>query len=431
MTKPLYPLSERDLDRADIIQRFIRHETTRRHTASLLDCTERHVARLARAVERRGPQALAHHARGRPSNHALSLEERALLTDTLQTSYTDFGPALATEYLSNDHGITRDPKTIRQIMIAADLWQPKKQRKNAGPHRTWRQRRSAFGELEQFDGSYHDWFEGRGGISEACLLASIDDATGQITRAEFAPHEGVFPVMNFWDKYFKTHGKPRAIYLDKFSTYKMNSAVAQENPDLQTQFQRAMATLQIEPIFANSPQAKGRVERLFQTLQDRLPKALRLQGISTVAEANEFLATTFIPSFNQKFAVTPASPANLHRPLTPAEQTALPSILSRHEARTIQNDFTIVWRKQWFQLTPHQPATVCRRDVLTVEEHRDGTVHFRLRGKELNYVVLPERPGKVAHPVVIAKTAPSTWKPAPDHPWRHRPILGTSGKVTF
>jgi hypothetical protein len=226
--------------------------------------------------------------------------------------------------------------------------------------------------------------------------------------------------MSFWLQYLKTHGKPRAIYLDKFSTYKMNSAVAKENPDLKTQFQRAMETLQIEPIFANSPQAKGRVERLFQTLQDRLPKALRLAGISTVAEANVFLATTFIPFFNQKFAVHPTSDTNLHRPLTEKETIALPSILSRHEARTVRNDFTIAWKTLWYQLTEQQSVTVCRQDVVTVEEHFDGIVHLRLRGKELNYVVLPERPKKVHHPVVIAKTAPSTWKPAPDHPWRHR-----------
>lgn len=422
MSTPLYSLSERELDRLDLIQQFIRKEITRRHAASLLDCTERHVMRLARAVEQYGPQALAHKSRGRPSNNAASPEERALLTEMLTTSYPDFGPTLATEHLRDDHGILRDPKTIRQIMIGADLWKPKKKQKNAQPHRTWRQRRSAFGELEQFDGSYHDWFEGRGGIDEACLLASIDDAAGQITRAVFAPHEGVFPVLDFWNKYLKTHGKPRAIYLDKFSTYKMNSAVAKENPDLKTQFERAMTTLEIEPIFANSPQAKGRVERLFQTLQDRLIKALRLQGISTIDEANEFLATTFVPAFNQKFAVTPVSAANLHRPLTGKEIAALPSILSRHEARTIQNDFTIAWQKSWLQLTEHQPVTVCRRDVLTVEERLDHTIHLRLRGKELNYVVLPERPKKIHHPVVIAKTAPSSWKPAPDHPWRHRSI---------
>lgn len=422
MPIPLYPLSERDLDRLNLIQQFIRKEITRRHAASLLHCTERHVPRLARAVERYGPQALTHKSRGRPSNNRLAHEERELISGLITEQYPDFGPTLATEHLRDNHHITRDPKTIRQIMVRVDLWKPKKRQKNSGPHRTWRQRRSAFGELEQFDGSYHDWFEGRGGISEACLLASIDDATGQITKAEFAPHEGVFPVFSFWQEYLQTHGKPRAIYLDKFSTYKMNSAVAKENPDLKTQFQRAMETLQIEPIFANSPQAKGRVERLFQTLQDRLVKALRLQGISTIAEANEFLATTFIPFFNQKFAVIPTSNVDLHRPLTEKEIVTLPSILSRQEARTIQNDFTIAWQKQWLQLTEYQPVTVCRRDVLTVEEHIDGTIHLRLRGQELDYVVLSERPKKIHHPVVIAKTAPSTWKPAPDHPWRHRPI---------
>lgn len=414
--------SPKEVIRLDSIQRFIDHEITRVHAAKLIGITSRQVQRLAKAFRDQGPSTLTHGHVGRTSNNAVSEDEREVIKNLLIENYHDFGPTLATEHLHDDHGVVRHPTTIRQIMIEMALWKPKKNQKNAGPHRTWRQRRSAFGELEQFDGSYHDWFEGRGGIDEACLLAAIDDATGRITKAEFAPHEGVFPVFAFWQEYLKTHGKPRAIYLDKFSTYKMNSAVARENPDLKTQFQRAMETLQIEPIFANSPQAKGRVERLFQTLQDRLPKALRLAGISTVAEANKFLEETFIPFFNQKFAVVPTSDANLHWPLTEKETLALPSILSRHESRTIQNDFTIAWQKQWLQLTPHQPVTVCRRDVVTVEEHLDRTIHLRLRGKELNYVVLPERPKKIKSPVVIAKTAPATWKPAPGHPWRHRPI---------
>ena len=199
---------------------------------------------------------------------------------------------------------------------------------------------------------------------------------------------------------------PRSIYLDRLSTYKMTQAVAVENHDLKTQFQRAMEELRCEPIFAHSPQAKGRVERLFGTLQDRLIKELRLAGISTIADANRFLADVFLPKFNARFAVAPASPANLHRSLTARERNALDAIFSRQETRVVRNDWTLSFRNRWYQLTLHQPVTVCRKDTVTVEERNDGTVRFRLRGKYLNATLLPARPTKVSDlPWVLAKTA--------------------------
>ena len=216
------------------------------------------------------------------------------------------------------------------------------------------------------------------------------------------------------------NGKPRQIYLDKFSTYKMNSATAKDNPDLKTQFQRAMSELHIEPLFANSPQAKGRVERLFDTLQDRLVKELRLAHVSTVPEANIFLKETFMPAFNGKFAVEPVSSANLHQMLTEKEKKALASIFSRQETRIVQNDFTFSFQNRWHQLTENQLATICKKDEVTVEEHLDHIIHVRLRGKELNYVILPKRPSKVHVPFIIAKSAPEPMKPRANHPWRKR-----------
>ena len=254
---------------------------------------------------------------------------------------------------------------------------------------------------------------------EACLLATIDDATGRIVKAEFAPHEGVFPVFAFWKAYLEAHGKPRSIYLDRFSTYKMNGAVAKDNPDLKTQFQRAMEALHVDPLFALSPQAKGRIERLFDTLQDRLVKELRLGGISSVEAANRFLEHRFIHAFNTKFAVVPASSVDMHQKLTMKEQAALPSIFSRQEARTIQNDFTFSFKNQWYQLTEQQPATVCKKDIVTIEEHLDHALHVRLRGKTLNVIMLPERPKTSRVPFVIAQTA-LPHKPPADHPWRRR-----------
>jgi transposase-like protein len=320
----------------------------------------------------------------------------------LHRHYYDYGPTFASEKLATSHRLKRDPKTIRQIMIEQKLWQPKK-KKNGSEYRAWRQRKANYGEMVQFDGSYEHWFENR--APQCCLLAAIDDATGRIIRAKFNQHEGVFPVFDFWLEYLEKHGKPRSIYLDKFSTYKMNQRVALENHDLKTQFERATAQLQIETISAHSPQAKGRVERLFGTLQDRLIKELRLSNISTLAAANEFLAKVFIPQFNTKFSVKPLSETNLHGQLALTERKQLKSIFSRQTERTIQNDFTLSFKNQWYQLTKEQPATVCKKDKIIVEEHIDGCIQIRLRGKYLNYQLLPVRPQKQVQPWVLAATA--------------------------
>lgn len=412
-------MSKKDIDRLDVLRRLIRKEIKRFQAATFLKLTARHVTRLKQAVIADGVSALIHKQRGKPSHNRLPEQERAKITILLKEKYPDFGPTFAAEKLRELHKIDHDPKTVRAIQIKEGLWKPRRS-KTKDEHRSWRQRRSAFGEMIQFDGSYHDWFEGRDGTSESCLLAAIDDATGKIVELEFALHEGVFPVFAFWKRYLEGYGKPRQIYMDKFSTYKMNSRAAKDNPDLKTQFERAMIALHIEPLFAQSPQAKGRVERLFDTLQDRLVKELRLANITTVEDANRFLREQFISWFNNKFAVEPASSSDLHQTLTEKEKNNLPSVFSRQEKRTVQNDFTFAFQKQWYQLTKQQPATICKKDEIMVEEHLDRTIHIRLRGKELNYAILPERPRKVTVPFVIAQSAPQPMKPRADHPWRQR-----------
>lgn len=417
MINQLLTMSKKDIDRHDVLKRLIRKEIKRYHAASLLHLTVRHITRLKQAVIARGAKALIHKQRGEPSHHRLREKERTKIVDLLKEKYNDFGPTFAAEKLREIHKINHDPKTIRAIQMKEGLWKPR-QAKKKDSHRSWRPRRAAFGEMLQFDGSYHDWFEGRGGMKETCLLATIDDATSRVVAAQFALHEGVFPVFAFWKQYIENHGKPRSIYLDKFSTYKMNSVVAKDNPDLKTQFQRAMDALHIEPIFAHSPQAKGRIERLFETFQDRLIKELRLAKIVTVDEANIFLTETFLPSFDEKFSVIPTSASDLHQILTEKEKNKLPSIFSRQETRIVQSDFTFSFQNQWYQLTEDQPVTVCKKDEVTIEEHLDHTIHVRLRGKELAYTLLPERPKKVSHPFVIAKSVPVPHKPKADHPWR-------------
>lgn len=242
-------------------------------------------------------------------------------------------------------------------------------------------------------------------------------------QSQVAIHEDVFPVFNFWQEYLLSHGKPRAIYFDTFSTYNQNQTVAKGNPDTLTQFQRAMEELRVEVIPANSPQAKGRVERLFGTLQDRLIKELRLEKISTMDRGNEFLEKVFIPNFNQKFSVKPALKSNLHDPLSCKEQKSLPSVFSRQNKRTVQNDFTLSFKNQWYQLTENQTATVCKKDIAIVEKRLDNAIWVHLNSRYLNYTILPQRPAKLEQKRksklwVLPATIKTPYRPAQNHPWR-------------
>jgi len=407
----------KEINRYAIIKKLINKEINGTHAAELLKLTIRHVRRLKSKSKEQGPKAFIHGNRGKPSNHRIPEQEKERIIKLLHKRYPDFKPGFASEKLAERQGITRDPETIRQIMIEQDLWKPRKKKQKE--YRSWRQRKACYGEMEQFDGSYEYWLEDRGPY--CCLLASIDDATGIPTKAEFAKDEGVFPVFTFWKEYLKEHGKPYAIYVDKFSTYKMSQRAAQENHDTLTQFQRAMNELHIEPITAHSCQAKGRIERLFNTLQDRLIKELRLAAISTIEQANKFLKEVFLPGYKEKYAVEPRSKANLHKPLSQKERTNLDAIFSRHYTRTMRNDFTISFNKQWHQLSKDQPATIYKGDKIIVEERLDNTIHFRLRGKYLHYKLLPERPKKIPAPQCIAaNTKRPDYIPPIDHPWRER-----------
>jgi transposase len=411
-------MTNKEIDRHSIIKKLLNKEINGASAANLLKLSVRQIKRLKARVKQFGPKALIHAGRGKPGNRRIPDKEREQIAEILKQKYPDFKPTFATEKLFENHDIKRDPKTIRAIMIEENLWSPRKKKKPE--YHAWRKRKSCYGEMLQFDGSYHRWVEDRGG--EWCLLAAIDDATGIPVKAKFDTDEGVFPVFKFWKEYAEIHGKPHSIYLDKFSTYKMSQRVAVENHETQTQFQRAMNQLGIEPITAHSPQAKGRIERLFNTFQDRLVKELRLKNISTIAEANRFLEEKFLPDYKTKYAVEPESKANLHQLLTQKERNKLYSIFSRQSTRVVRNDFTVSFNSQWHQLTKEQSSTVKKQDTILVEEWLDGTIHFSIRDKYLNTKVITERPQKQkTNWVIPAKKRDYT--PAANHPWRHQFIL--------
>ncbi len=336
----------------------------------------------------------------------------------IKGKYSDFGPTFAQEKLEEIHDIKIGTEILRQIMILENLWKPKPRKKSKRKH-FWRARKEYFGQMEQFDGCYHKWFEKRN--DECCLLLSVDDAMGKITYAKFDINESIKAVFKFWLGYFGRNGLPVSIYLDKFSAYKVNHKNAVDNKDLITQFQRTMNQVGIKSITAHSPEAKGRVERMFDTLQDRLVKELRLAGISTIEEANKFLET-YIPKFNAKFSVTPQKKKDLHRDINKQLREKLPQIFSVQSERVVHNDYTIMFKNQYFQLDETQPTTVYKKDAAIIEEHLDDNVKINLKGHYLNYIVLPERPKKQIDIKLSALTRrkQSDWKPPADHPWRRQ-----------
>lgn len=337
----------------------------------------------------------------------------------IKNDYPDFGPTIVWEKLQAVHNIVISDETVRAIMVRNDIWHSRK--RNRGEYFSWRDRRSSYGELIQFDGSYHDWFEGRNpGLPEACLLAAIDDATGKITAATFGENESVTAVFAFWLEYIRRNGIPAEIYLDKFSTYKINHPKAVDNMEVMTQFKRAMGQLGTKLIFANTPQAKGRVERLFQTLQDRLVKEMRLVNIDTIESANIYLKDTFVPWYNERYAVVPKSNSDCHRSLDVSTGQRLKSIFAKHYVRGINNDFTVRYRGSYYQLKEIQPTTVFKTDKVIIEERLNGTIKINYKNHYLNFRLLPDKPPRIKSTPCVLTEHKSTWIPPKDHPWRQR-----------
>lgn len=405
----------------NVITKVLKKEIKPGLAAKLLGISTRQVRRLKISVREYGVSATVHKLKGKPGNHHIDLMVKKKALTAIKATYSDFKPTFATEKLKENHSIRVSYGTTRLWMIEEGLWKPRKQK--AINYKSWRPRKDYFGEMQQFDGSYHLWFEDRlldenGALLEVCLLASVDDATGKISKATFAANEGVIAVFTFWKEYILQHGKPLSIYLDKFSTYKINHKAAVDNSDLVTQFQRAMQALGIQLITAHSPEAKGRVERLFQTLQDRLVKEMRLANINTPTQANIFLENVFLPAFNNKFSVITTKEGDVHKPLSETDRNNLVSIFSIQSTRRVNNDFTIQFKNNWYQLAEIQPTTVRPKEVITVEERLDGTIHFSLQNFYLNYTVLPEKPKKINKQPIILTRHKLNWKPPANHPWR-------------
>ena len=421
MIQELITMTQKELSRYEIIKGLIKGDINGGEAAKQLGLSVRQTKRIKVRVTREDSRGVIHKNRGKPSNHIINPDILNQAKIHIKKNYHDFGPTFASEKLEENHNIKISNEKLRQLMIEWKLWKVKSRKRNK-EYRRWRPRKEQYGEMLQFDGSYHKWFENR--ALECCLLASIDDATGKITKLKFVDWEGVKPAFVFWKEYATTYGKPVNIYLDRHSTYKQNAKSLFDDPKALTQFQRAMKDLDINIIHAYSPQAKGRAERLFGTLQDRLIKELRLANIATKEETNTFCDKIFIPKFNAKFSVLPQKKGNLHRVLTKLDIKNLERTFSIQNTRIVSNDFTVKFQGKWFQLAKQQPILVLRKDKVLIEERINGTIFISLRDKYLDYKILPERPKKIKEMrklTALAKAKPA-WKPPVDHPWR-RPFV--------
>ncbi len=419
-------LNERERDRLKVLHEVQEGHLQQLEAAQRLRLTDRHVRRLLARLRAEGDRGLVHRLRGRPSNRKIpeAIEQRGL-RQLRQPRYAGFGPTLAAEHLAR-HGLRVSRETLRRWMSQAGLWQPRRPRRK--PVHVWRPRRAAFGELVMMDSSPYAWLEDRGPAGQ--LIALIDDATSRVW-GRLVRHDSSEENLRTLGGWLERHGRPRALYTDQNSLF-VTSRPAQWPEQLRdeparTQFGRALAELGIEWIGAHSPQAKGRIERLFGTLQDRLVKEMRLAEIATLEDANRFLEITFWPFWEQRFTVQPASSSNAHRGLERTHR--LQQILSVRVVRTVAADHTVKWDGRCWGVPREQVCAGLRGARAEIERRLDGTHWLRFRGRYLALHPCPAAPRPASpsglRPAGLAdqKPKPQTkiktkYSPPPDHPWR-------------
>ncbi len=414
-------MSQQELSRLEVIQRVSSKRLTQREAAGLLHLSVRQVKRLLRAYRQRGARALQSKRRGQRSNNRLPEELVSQVSQLLRSRYYDFGPTLAQEKLTEEHGLRLSRESVRHLMISSGLWRPRRARR-AVIHGL-RERRARYGELVQIDGSPHDWFEGR--APRATLLVFVNDATSRLMHLSFVECETTFNYFAAVRAYIQQYGKPRALYSDKFGVFRVNIPNALTGTGL-TQFGRAMKELSIELICAHSPQAKGRVERANQTLQDRLVKELRLRSIGSSEEAKAYLPE-FITDYNSRFALSPRSREDAHRPLSPKED--LDRILSLVERRTLSKNLTVSYNNRVYQISTKRPLYTMRGAAVEVRETSTGEITIEYKGKALAYHVCSEqerRQAQVTPTKLLDQRLAETkakprrkYHPPMTHPWRY------------
>ncbi|MDD9908717.1 MAG: ISNCY family transposase [Ahrensia sp.] len=377
-------MSECELGRLKVIEDIEAQRLSVVQGAELAGVSRRQMTRLVRAFRDNGASGLISKKRGKPSNHRHTNGFRDYVLELVRQNYADFGPTLALEKLEAHHDVSVAKETLRKWMIEAGIWQTRKERRS----RVYqpRNRRDCFGELIQIDGSHHWWFEDRG--PKSALLVYGDDATSKLVHLRFAESENAFDYFHATKDYLGEYGKPLAFYSDKHAVFRTTHASNKDATTGLTQFGRALSELNIDIICANSPQAKGRVERANKTLQDRLVKELRLRGIDTIEDANSF-APAFMESFNTRFAKPARNPKNVHRPLAPHDD--LDGAACVKSQRTVSNSLTVIYNRVLFILERNQVSErLCRKKV-TVCDYLDGRLEIRHGNDVLPYTTFDKQ----------------------------------------
>jgi transposase len=406
--KDIVTMSQMELRRVSIINKVIDKLITQLEASKILELSTRQIQRITKRVSKEGDKGVIHRSRGKPSTRAFPEKTKDKILKLCKTKYEGFNPLFASEKLFEIERIRVSRETLRGWFKEKDI--PYKTRKKR-PHRAWRERRHFFGQMEQVDGSHHDWFEGRG--PKCVLMGYIDDANSNVF-ARFHDYEGTFPFMDSFKRYIRKYGLPYSIYLDKHTTYKSTAKPSIEdelnNRESQSQVQRALSELGVEAIYANSPQAKGRVERLFRTFQDRLIKEMRLKGIKSVKDANKFLQY-YLPIYNRRFKVEAIEKGDLHRPLP--KGIDLDKILCRKTKRGLNKDSTVAHDKKLYLVLDK----IYTKNVF-VEERINGKMLITHKGKSLKYKEIARRPKKKEEKpkYIFTMVRKERARPPMDHP---------------
>lgn len=422
MSKEIISMSLKELDRLQIIRDSVSRQITQEQAADRIGISIRQVKRLVQRYRIEGPQGLISRRRGQRPNNAFTSEFRTLVISLVRDKYPDFGPTFACEKLREIHGLALSAETLRKWMVEEGLWRERR-RKIARIYQR-RQRRPCYGELIQFDGSPHDWFEERG--PRCTLIVFIDDATSALMALRFAPAETTRAYMETLRDYLDKYGRPLALYSDRHSIFRVN------NPEREgelTQFTRAIKTLGIEPIHANSPQAKGRVERANQTLQDRLVKELRLRNISDIESANLWLSE-FVKDYNSRFASIPRENGNAHREILHSPEE-LNYILCYQSRRVLSKNLTFQYKTSAYQIRSEGQGYRLRHAIVTVCENFNGEITVLYESRPLGYEKYVDGPEPI--PLDDEKSVHERVdnarfdlrskyyvKPAADYPWMTR-----------
>lgn len=391
-------LTQKQRDWLKVLHEVQQGHLTQAAGGEQLGVSERWVREMVRRLRKRGDRAVVHGLSGKRSKRRIgqSVQQRAVRL--YQREYADFGPTLAAEYLAEQHGLEVSKETLRKWLVEAGAW--KAEPRQVKQVHVWRPRRSCRGELVQWDTSIHDWLEGRS-AGQVKLIAMIDDASNELF-ARFVREDSTAEHMQVLWKYLERYGRPQAFYTDKAGLFRVNAkrpAYGEEAgpQDGETQIGRALRELGIELIHAHSPQAKGRVERCFGTLQDRLVKGLRKARASSLEAANQYLEQTFLPQWKKRFCPAPASEVDAHRELGAGHDLA--SALSYVESRRVSNDYTVSWQGRLFQIPREAARPGLRSATVRVEQRLNGSVWARvgdqameLKACERRERELPQRP---------------------------------------